>query len=92
VVPSRGDDGLDAQPGQAGAQGIAVIPSIGGQSLGPLARASWPPGAADGDGLEGRRIQRNSSPMGVPGLVRARCGVSPIILQPSALLMPLTTS
>jgi hypothetical protein len=43
VIPSRGDDGLNAPSGQPGTQGVAVIAPIGDQTLGPL---PGPPGFA----------------------------------------------
>jgi hypothetical protein len=50
---ARRDARLDDAAGQAGPQGIAVTPPIGGQPLGPLAGASRLAGAADGDWVEG---------------------------------------
>jgi hypothetical protein len=62
-----GDNRVDAASGQTRPQGIAVIPSIGNQPVGPLARASGLAGASDRDGVErpleqrdlrrGRRVQ-----------------------------------
>jgi hypothetical protein len=52
VGPSR-DDRLNAPAGQTLPQGIAAIPPIGNQPLGPLARSprlSWP---SNGNGVEG---------------------------------------
>ena len=67
MIGAGGNDWLDAAAGQPGTQGIAVIPPIGNQPLGPFAGASWLAWAADRDGVErvlkardfrwGRRLQ-----------------------------------
>jgi hypothetical protein len=65
AIPPSWDDRLNLQPGQAGAQRVAVIASIRDQALGPLAGASRLPRPADrvkrfleaGDLHRGRRVQ-----------------------------------
>jgi hypothetical protein len=52
MIGAGGNDWLDAAAGQPGTQGIAVIPPIGNQTLGPFAGASWLARAADRDGVE----------------------------------------
>jgi hypothetical protein len=52
MVAAGRDNRLDAAPGQAGTQRVAVIPSIGDQSLRPFAGASWLARAPNGDGVE----------------------------------------
>jgi hypothetical protein len=47
------DNGLDAPPGQPGAQGVAVIAAIRNQALGPPARPPRLARPADGDRVEG---------------------------------------
>jgi hypothetical protein len=53
VVPASGDEGLNAPPGQAGAQRVTIIAPIRNQAVGSLARSPRLPWPADGDCLEG---------------------------------------
>jgi hypothetical protein len=67
VVPARGDNRLNAPPGQAGAQGVAVIPPIRDQAVGALPGPPRLAGPADRNRVErlleegnfrrGRRVQ-----------------------------------
>jgi hypothetical protein len=49
MVAARRDDRAHAPPGQSSTQRVAVLPPIGDQPLGPLARPPWLPGPPDGD-------------------------------------------
>jgi hypothetical protein len=52
MVAAGRDNRLDAAPGQAGTQRVAVIPAIGDQPLRPFAGASWLAWAPNCDGVE----------------------------------------
>jgi hypothetical protein len=52
VAAPRWDNGLNTSPGQSSTQRIAVIPPIGDQPLGPLARPPRLSGPPDGDRVE----------------------------------------
>ena len=59
MVGAGGHEWLDAAAGQPGTQGMAVVPPIGHQTLGPCAGASWLAWAAARDGVERLFEERN---------------------------------
>ena len=59
VGAPRGDNRVNAAPGQPRPQGITVVAPIGHQPLGPCAWASGLPRPADRDGVEGRFEERD---------------------------------
>jgi hypothetical protein len=59
VVAASRDNRLNPSTGQSSPQGIAVIPPIGDQPLGPLARPPRLPGPPDGDRVERRFEEGN---------------------------------